>query len=310
MPREVFRHPAVWLWLLLPACLVGTQAGASPWEAGISLGGHVAPSPTVSSRSNDRASICDEYINPQALGVAGCTTPDRGAGDGWLAPFDGDEGVSAEMELGYRLRPRVRIALAYSYHATGFDQTVSSTDASGVDFDKIGNELSTGVETLDTVRSHEIFLMGFYDWPTRGEWKPYVGLGAGVSWMRMEFSWLWARSANPRDIVTGAGRPNAEEIRRNLAGTVSEGRSVLRDVVAGYVLEAGLERTLSDTLTAGFKMQWKRFGTFESGAYQGDLLRSHAPNLRLDGSEPVSTWSRTDDLGRLSVMLTLRYALP
>lgn len=310
MRREAFRRPAAWLWLLLPVCLVGTQAGASPWEASISLGGHVAPSPTVSSRSDDRASICDEYINPQALGVIGCTTPDRGAGDGWLASFDGDEGISVEMELGYRLWPRVRVALAYSYHVTGFDQTVSSTDASGADFDKISNELSTGVETLDAVRSHEIFLMGFYDWPTRGEWKPYVGLGAGVSWMRMEFSWLWARSADPRDIVTGAGQPNAEEIRRNLAGTVSVGGSVLRDVVAGYVLEAGVERTLSDALTAGFKVQWKRFGTFESGAYQGDLLRSHAPNLRLDGSEPVSTWSRTDDLGRLSVMLTLRYALP
>jgi len=137
-----------------------------------------------------------------------------------------------------------------------------------------------------------------------------VGAGAGVSWVRMEFSWLWVRSADPRDIVTGVGQPNADEIRRNLAGTISAGRSVLRDMVAGYVLEAGLERALSDTLTAGFKLQWKRFDTFESGAHQGNLLRSHVPNLRRDGSEPVSTWSRTDDLGRFSVMFTLRYALP
>ena len=60
----------------------------------------------------------------------------------------------------------------------------------------------------------------------------------------------------------------------------------------------------------GIKLQWKRFGTFESGAYGGGLLRSHASNLRLDGSEPVSTWSETRDTDRLVIALTMRYALP
>ena len=49
----------------------------------------------VVSRSNDRSSVCDEYINPNALDVPGCTTPDRGVGDGWSAPFSDGRGLLA-----------------------------------------------------------------------------------------------------------------------------------------------------------------------------------------------------------------------
>ena len=62
-------------------------------------------------------------------------------------------------------------------------------------------------------------------------------------------------------------------------------------------------------VSVGLKVQWKRFKTFESGGYSGDLLRSHPPNLRLDGSEPVSARSRTDDTGRFTALFTIRYAV-
>lgn len=287
---------------------VGAHAG--PVYMGVSAGADISPDVSIASRSNDRASACDEYINPRALAVPGCASPDRGAGDGWRAPFDSAWGISLEAELGYRLSPRYRVAGIYTYNETDFDQTVSSTDASGVDFDKIGNELSVGEETLGATRSHELFLVALRDWPNRTRWTPYAGIGAGVSWARKDFSWLWARSADPQDIETGLDQPNADEIRRNLAGTESVGRTALRDVMVGYVLMAGVERTMAKDLSMGLKLQWKDFGAFESDAYQGDLLRSHAPNLRLDGSEPVSAWSRTNDTGRFSVMFTIRYAMP
>ena len=69
-------------------------------------------------------------------------------------------------------------------------------------------------------------------------------------------------------------------------------------------------RPVSDTVTVAFKVQWTRFAAFESGAYGGGVLRSHPPNLRLDGSEPVSTWTRTEDTDRYSIVLTMRFALP
>ena len=287
-----------------------TGAIAAPLYLGVSVGGAISPDVTVVSRSNDRASICDEYINPGALAVPGCSNPNRGAGDGWRAPFDRAAGFSAEAELGYRLSSGYRFAGLFSYSRTDFDQTVSSTDASGADFDKISNELAVGEETLGAVRSREFFLLGLRDWPNRSRWTPYLGAGVGVSWMRKDFSWLWARSADPQDIATGSGQPNAEEIQNNLAGTVSTGRAVLRDVVAGYVLMAGVDRAVSDTLSVGFRIQWKHRGAFDSDAYQGDVLRSHAPNLRLDGSEPVSAWSGTGDTARWSALITLRYAAP
>ena len=239
--------------------------------------------------------------------MPGCSDSNRGAGDGWRAPFDRATGFSAQVEIGYRFSSRYRLASLYSHSRIDFDQTVSSTDASGADFDKISNELAVGEETLGAARSHEFFLLGLRDWPNRSRWTPYLGAGVGISRMRKDFSWLWARSADPQDIATGSGQPNAEEIQNNLAGTVSKGRAVLRDVVAGYVLMAGVDRAVSDTLSVGFRIQWKHRGAFGSDAYQGDVLRSHAPNLRLDGSEPVSAWSATSDTACWSALITLRY---
>ena len=87
------------------------------------------------------------------------------------------------------------------------------------------------------------------------------------------------------------------------------GRRTLRDSMVGYVLVACVERALSDSVSVGLKAEWKRFEAFESDGYAGDLLRSHPPYLRLDGSEPVSAWSRTRDTGRFSALLTIRYAM-
>lgn len=308
--RQRRRRAAMLLAILGSAVMLCPPGRADPFYAGISLGGNASGHVAMRSRSNDRASICDEYINPRALSVPGCATPERGAGDGWTAPFDGGGGFSAEAELGYRFSSRFRVALAYGYSATEFDQTVSSTDASGVDFDKIGNELSTGEESLGSASSHELFAIAYRDWPNRSRWTPFVGAGLGLARVRKDFSWVWARSADPDDILTGRGQPNAEEILRNLAGTVSAGRSALRDTMAGFLVLAGASRQLTDTVSVAFKVQWKRFGKFDSGAYSSGLLRSHAPNLRLDGSEPVSTWTRTDDTDRYSVMLTMRFGAP
>ena len=295
--------------LAVSACLSAGDAVAQ-WYVGVALGGNASRGVVVESRSNDRASVCDEYINPRALAAPGCTMPDRGTGDGWLAPFDSGAGFSAEAEVGFRLSSRLRLAVAYARNVTEFDQTVSSTDATGADFDKISNELSIGEETLGSATSDEVLLVVYRDWPNGTRWTPYVGVGGAVSRTRKDFSWLWARSADPAHIAAGLGQPNAEEIRRNLAGTVSAGRRTIRDVMVGYVLVAGIDRELSDRVSVGMKVQWKCFEAFESDGYAGDLLRSHPPNLRLDGSEPVSAWSRTNDTGRFSALLTVRYAVP
>ncbi|MYH34869.1 MAG: hypothetical protein F4013_10075 [Gammaproteobacteria bacterium] len=153
--RRRFRrsHVGMLLAVLGSTLLLPAQGRAEPLYASVSLGGNVIGDVTLRSRSNDRASICDESINPRALSVPGCTAPDRGAGDGWSAPFDGGRGFSAEAALEYRFSPRFRVAVVYGYRATQFDQTVSSTDASGVDFDKIGNQQFSVHGILPSLRS-------------------------------------------------------------------------------------------------------------------------------------------------------------
>lgn len=305
-----YQRVAMLLAVLGSALALPVQGQAERLYASVSLGGNVSGDVVLRSRSNDRASICDEYINPRALAVPGCTTSDRGAGDGWAAPFESGQGFSANAELGYRFTPRWRIGLVYGYQTTQFDQTVSSTDGSGADFDKISNELATGEESLGAVNSHQLFAVFYHDWPNRSRWTPFAGMGMGFVETRMDFSWLWARSINPIDILTGRDQPNAEEILSNLAGTVSAGRSVLQDTTNGFLVLAGVSYPVTDTVSVELKVQWTRFDAFESDAYGNGVLRSHPPNLRLDGSEPVSTWTRTGDTDRYTFTVALRFALP
>lgn len=283
------------------------EISGAQWYFSVGIGANSLSDVIVESRSNDRASICDEYINPLATTLSSCTTPNRGVGDGWLAPFGSGSGFSTEVDFGFHLSPRFRLAAVYTYNATNFDQTVSSTDATGTDFDKISNELSIGEETLGSLTANGLSIFVYHDWRNGTKWTPYAGIGTSLSRSKIDFSWLWARSINPEHISTGLDQPNAEQIRRNLAGTVSAGRRTLRDMMQGHALALGIDRELSDTVSMGLKLQWHRLSAFKSGAYAGDLLRSHSPNLRLDGNEPVSTWSRIGNSTRFSARLTLRY---
>ena len=45
------------------------------------------------------------------------------------------------------------------------------------------------------------------------------------------------------------------------------------------------------------------------GPYVGETLRSHVANMRLDGSEPVSTWSALPGTGVTEVGVLLKYHL-
>lgn len=295
--------------LLVTLSTCAIQANAQ-FYYGVSLGLNQSADVTVKSRSNDRSSVCDEYINPRALDVPGCTSSGRGSGDGWQANFDSARGLSGELELGYRLLEKTRISGVYSYEITDFDQTVSSSDASGVDFDKISNELAIGEETLSSVRTHKMQLNVYRDWPNNTLWTPFVGVGILFADVSKKFSWHWERSSDPDDISTGVGQPNVDEIRRNLAGTISSGRSELSDQLLGYTLILGLNRKLSRRVSIDLKSQWSDLGTFQSEAYDGETLRSHIPNLRLDQSEPVQTWSDSDDTNRLTTSVAIRVSFP
>ena len=96
-------------------------------------------------------------------------------------------------------------------------------------------------------------------------------------------------------ISTGADLPNYDEIRRNLAKTVSVGQATLSDVLLGFQILFGVDYAITETTSLGLKGRWVRFSSF-SDDFIWDPLRSHPPNLRRDGSEPVSGRLKTDDI--------------
>ena len=126
--------------------------------------------------SNDRASVCDEFINPQYATVTqaagyeayNCTGPDRR--NDWVNQFALATGLQTTWVLGHRFRanasgPRwrhVRTEVEYFYRATA---------------DKLNQELQTATDYLGRVTSHTLFANLYWDVRTRSRLTPYVGVG-------------------------------------------------------------------------------------------------------------------------------------
>ena len=94
---------ATWAtWLVAPSL---AQAGSGFYVSG-EVGANFAMGLDTTGTSNDRASVCDEYINPRYLEVEGitgrdCTGPDRSVGGRWENEFDGATGILAGAAAGY-----------------------------------------------------------------------------------------------------------------------------------------------------------------------------------------------------------------
>ena len=94
----------------------------------------------------------------------------------------------------------------------------------------------------------------------------------------------------------------------SLAATTSNFQGVLSDRVVSQQVLVGMHYALTDGLSVGVKGRWVHAGAFESDeALVWDPLRSHVPNLRRDGSEPVSGRLQTDASAFWSVGLSLTY---
>ena len=303
--------------LVLVLAGVPSPAQGQGWYLGSELGAHVVPNLGTTGLSNDRASVCDEFINPQYATVtqtAGyeayeCTGPDRS--DNWVNQFARATGLHTGWVLGYRFG-HVRTEVEYVYRATAYDQTVDvpglSAGSGSVTADKLNQELQTATDYIGRVTSHTLFSNLYWDIRTRSRFTPYVGVGVGVGPTAMTYGSLWSRNANPTAIRTGEGLPNADDIRQNLAATTSSFQGVLSDRLVSQQVLVGVNYALTDGLSVGVKGRWVHAGAFESDeALVWDPLRSHVPNLRRDGSEAVSGQLLTDASTLWGVGLSLTY---
>lgn len=229
--------------------------------------------------STDQGSVCDPYINPDPSSrtQAGCPS----AGTQWLSPFDKTQGVVGGFVLGYDLAggessalEPIRLEFEYMYRTSDYDQTTSIRSRSGVARDKLDNEVYRAEERIGNITSHNFFGNLIYDVLRRNRYTTYVGIGIGMARTKVDNGRIWLRNHDWTQIQTGAGLPNAEEIRRNLAGTVSSLQTTDEATSNGFQALLGVDFELNDSMSVGVKSRWVQFEslTFDSTL---DVLRSH-----------------------------------
>ena len=307
---------AMWI-LTAPSARAGSGVYLSS-----ELGVNFTPDLDIRGTSNDRASVCDEFINPMFATVTettgyenhNCTGSDRGVTAGWKNAFDGAGGILAGMGVGYSLAEkfpdhflgRFRLEVEYFYRDTEYDQTSDVPGATGATGDKLAREIRKATDRIDSISSDNLFGNLYVDFRSSSRLTPYVGFGVGVGYTDIGYGSVWARNPDPTAIVTGEGLPNADEIRRNLAGTTSVAQSELSDRLFGYQVLVGVDYALTESVSLGLKGRWVNFESL-SDATVWDPLRSHVPNLRRDGSEPVTGWISSNDIEFFGISVNLKY---
>lgn len=281
------------------------QTGAG-FYLGAGLGFNLAAGMRHVGTAHDGGSDCDEYINPLAPRDPGCAG--QGTSD-WESEVDGAGGILAAASLGYRLGGSgLRVEAEYFHRESAFNETAPAAAAGGATLAKLAGELQRAEDRIGSVTSNNLFGNVLYDFPVDGPVTPYVGFGVGFGVTALDYGSLLVRSHDPSRITTGAGRPNAAEIQRNLANTTSVARVELRDTLFSYQALFGASFALSEAVALDVKGRWVDYGTFADDAIVWDPLRSHPPNRRLDGSQPVSGELETADMRLFGVSLGLTYS--
>ena len=295
------------------SCAAAPEALAQEERSGFylrgDLGANFATGVVLLGKSNDRASRCDEFINPRYAEIPGCTDPDRGSAAGWQTAFDPAYGTLAGLAVGHRVSDWFRMEVEIFHRESEYDQTSPVASATGDTAGKLEGEIVRAEDRIGSVSSRNVFLNLVFDLPVGGALKPFAGLGVGVSWTELDYGDLWVRNADPAKIATAAGLPNEEEVRRNLAGTTSSKQGELSDRLTAFQALAGVDWEVNETASLGVQARYVRSDPFEDRT-EWERLRSHASQLRLDGSEPVTFRIRTGEsvaYAALSVFLKLRF---
>ena len=330
-PLLVFVIASWATWVVAPGWV---EAGSGFYVSG-DLGINIASGMDTTGTSNDRPSVCDEYINPlydevensdakdsngKLYSEYNCTGSDRGAGGRWKNEFDGATGILAGAAAGYSFAGQnqngplggLRVELEYFFRQSNYDQTADIPFGVGTQGDKLRDEIRQATDRIGSITSHNLFGNLFYDFVNTSRFTPYIGVGGGVGFTDMEYGSVWVRNEDSKKaddsyrITTGEGLSNYDEIRRNLAKTVSVGQATLSDVLLGFQVLFGVDYAVTEATSLGLKGRWVRFGSF-SDDFIWNSLRTHPPNLRLDGSEPVSGRLKTSDLEFFGVSVNLKY---
>ena len=280
------------------------------WSLSGSLGANFAPALNLAGGDNDRAARCDGFVNPRFAEVPGCTNPDRGVGavDDWMSDFNRASGLLATAAIGYRLSERWQLEAEYGFAESKHNESALIRDPSGIPFtERFGAELPRAEERIGSATTHSLFANIYWRTPLSPRVSFHAGFGAGVGFTELDYGALWARSPDPATVRTATGLVNEDEVRRNLAGTVTSVQSSPSQTLFGYQALASLDYRLTSTLGLSLAARWTRFDKLSKDGGRYDRLRSHPSNLRMDGSEPVTWRIATKDIEFFGVSLKLTY---
>ena len=290
-----------WIWVAVLVLGAGDLT-AQPY-VGSELGLALAPALRLMGTDNDWGTRCDLLINPDRLETgAECDTPPPPTE--WTNESGRVVGIVAGLAAGYRFG-RYRAEVEYRYRAAAYHDYAPTQIGDVVTAQKADQELETAVGGGGDVTVHGVFTNLAVDFHTPSQrLMSYVGLGAGVQRMAIDYFSLWKRNDDPARIATFEDAA----LRAKLAGTTTLGAAVLDDTMLSVQILGGVDYRIADRLTIGNTIRYATgLGAFRSAPREWDQLRSHDSTVGR-GSRILYT-VETRDTSAFTMILSLRYDL-
>ena len=301
------------LWLAAPLTARAQQVYLGT-DVGLGLGRPLA----TEAGDTDFPTLCDRHLDPDNLfSPAAVAEPDgcSSAASTWTNSFGGATGATAAIALGIGTGVGVRIEAEYLHAGLRYDDT-SPVGGPGADIrDKLSQEFVRADERIGKVLVDSLFVNAYYDLPRAGRFRPYVGGGAGLGIVAIDYDGAFSRNLDPDAIRTtdgarynGVGDEAADRrvLQERIAGTTSTASHTLTDRMLAWQAVVGVDYSMTERAAIGIKARWVRYGTFRGGN-EWDQVRSHSSDNG-PGTPTVTYTIATDDVGMFAISLTTRYA--
>ena len=236
--------------LLLPLSAV-TKAQDGLY-LGTDLGLSAAQAMDVWGSANDVATACDEYFIVRTPETRGCDAPPSS----WVNAIDGETGFAAGLRLGYRAG-RWRYEAEYLFSSIGYDDVTPVRVRDQVLGNKLDQEIELAVAGVADYAHHAVFGNLYYEFGSSSNFVPYLGVGAGMALVSMDYFQTWKRNDDPRYITTFPNNPDGSisDLNRRLSGTTTVGDDELTDTLFGYQLTGGVNYRINDNISLDLRLR-------------------------------------------------------
>ena len=290
-----------WIWVAALA-LPASDLTAQPYM-GSDFGVTLVPNLRLVGTDNDWGTRCDLLINPNGLETGTeCDTPPPPTE--WTNDSGSGTGIAAGLAAGYRFG-RYRAEVEYRYRATSHNDYMPTQIGDAVTAQKADQELETAIGGGGDVTVHGLFTNLAADLrAAQRRLTSYVGVGAGVQRMAIDYFSLWKRNADPVRITTFEDTA----LRAQLAGTTTLAAAELDENMFSIQIFGGVDFRVADGLTVGSRIRHATgLGAFRSKPREWDQLRSHDSTVGRDSRIVYSVETR--DTSAFTMILSLRYEI-